>query len=164
MTRTVPAVASDATLPPVSPVARCTLLPASALSSRAARTFTRETLDEWRVPMAYEVLHVVNELVTNAVVHTAGPVTLALDLRGEVVRIVVADESKVLPAERAPDLASTGGRGLILVAAMSRTWGVRDRDGGKTVWADVAIERIPLPSDAHSRRLERHGTPTTGRS
>jgi anti-sigma regulatory factor (Ser/Thr protein kinase) len=141
MTRAFPARSSDATLAPVSPVARCTMLPASVLSSRAARLFTQETLEEWRVPMTDDVLHVVDELVTNAVVHTTGPVTLALDLRGRVVRIVVADESNALPTERAPNLTSTEGRGLILVAAMSRTWGVRDRDGGKTVWADVALHR-----------------------
>jgi anti-sigma regulatory factor (Ser/Thr protein kinase) len=91
--------------------------------------------------MAYEVLHIVNELVTNAAVHTTGIVTLSLDRRGQLVRIVVTDESKVLPADRRPDQASTGGRGLILAAAMSRAWGVHDGDRGKIIWADVAIQR-----------------------
>jgi hypothetical protein len=57
----------------------------------------------------------------------------------------VADESNALPNERAPNPTSIGGRGLILVAAMSRTWGVRDRDGGKTVWADVAVPGAITP-------------------
>jgi two-component sensor histidine kinase len=99
--------------------------------------------------MAYEVLHVVNELVTNAVLHTTGPVTLALDLRGPVVRIVVDDESKALPAEGTPGLTSTRGRGLLIVAALARTWGVRDRDGGKTVWADVDLRRGDPLEDPH---------------
>jgi anti-sigma regulatory factor (Ser/Thr protein kinase) len=111
------------------------------LTSREARAFTQETLDHWRVPMAYEVLHIVNELVTNAVVHTTGIVTLSLDLRGQLVRIVVTDESKALPADRAADKGSTRGRGLILAAAMSRTWGAHDGDRGKVIWADVAIQR-----------------------
>jgi hypothetical protein len=91
--------------------------------------------------MAYEVLHIVNELVTSAVIHTTGFVTLSLDRRGELVRIVVTDESKAQPADRGPHLASTGGRGLILAAAMSRTWGVHDGDRGKVIWADVALQR-----------------------
>ena len=66
---------------------------------------------------------------------------MALDLRGQPVRIVVADESKALPAERPADLGSTGGRGLIMVAVMAHAWGVRDREDGKTVWADVTIQR-----------------------
>jgi anti-sigma regulatory factor (Ser/Thr protein kinase) len=92
--------------------------------------------------MAYEVLHVVNELVMNAAVHTTGPVTLALDLRGDTVHIVVTDDSKASPTERMPNSAgSAAGRGLMLVAAMSSAWGFHDRVGGKTVWADVAIQR-----------------------
>lgn len=106
--------------------------------------------------MAYEVLLVVNELVTNAIVHAAGTVTLALDLQDQTVRIVVADDSAILPTERAPDLGSTGGRGLILVASMSLEWGVIEQGGGKTVWAD-------LPRPARESRSGLHPTSSSSR-
>jgi two-component sensor histidine kinase len=91
--------------------------------------------------MAYEVVLIVNELVTNAVVHTVGSVMLTLDVKPESVRVVVSDSSDTLPRQRAQDLSAVGGRGLALVAAMSDDWGVHERDGGKVVWADVPIAR-----------------------
>ncbi|WP_443053498.1 hypothetical protein [Streptomyces sp. NBC_00285] len=33
------------------------------------------------------------------------------------------------------------GRGLILVALLARTWGVTERDVGKTVWAEIGLGR-----------------------
>ena len=89
--------------------------------------------------MAYEVVLIVNELVTNAVIHTDSAVMLTLDLQDAAVRIVVGDDSAALPTERDRDLDATGGRGLALVAAMSHEWGVNEREGGKTVWADVIV-------------------------
>jgi two-component sensor histidine kinase len=130
----------DTTLVSITSDARCTVLPPSATSPLAAREFTRETLDAWRIPMAYEVLLVVNEMVTNAVIHTTGPVSLVLDLRDGTIRVAVSDDSSARPVKHVSDPPQSG-RGLILVAAMSRDWGVREHDGGKLVWADVAIER-----------------------
>ncbi|MFD5747910.1 ATP-binding protein [Streptomyces sp. NPDC127033] len=33
----------------------------------------------------------------------------------------------------------TGGRGLVIVDALCEKWGVRPRDPGKTVWAQLPI-------------------------
>jgi two-component sensor histidine kinase len=97
-------------------------------------------LDNWRIPVVHDVVLVVNELVTNAVVHATGPIMLSLDRREDAVRIVVSDNSAAMPTVRRGDPDALGGRGLALVAAMSTDWGVQQRDCGKTVWADVAIE------------------------
>lgn len=35
------------------------------------------------------------------------------------------------------------GRGLIVVDALSRTWGVRERVVGKTVWAEIPLAGPP---------------------
>ncbi|WP_433545720.1 ATP-binding protein [Streptomyces sp. CA-294286] len=39
---------------------------------------------------------------------------------------------------RIDDLLGPGGRGLVLVDALSANWGVRPRDPGKTVWAHLS--------------------------
>lgn len=77
------------------------------------------------------------EVVANAVVH--GPehgrvrVTLRIDHRG--VRVAVTDESPATPQVQHPPPTAVSGRGMELVEALSRTWGV-DLHGsaGKTVW------------------------------
>jgi anti-sigma regulatory factor (Ser/Thr protein kinase) len=120
--------------------ARTMLLPATARSPLAARTFGREMLHDWHIPVVDDVVLVVNELVTNAVIHASGPIMLSLDRRKDAVRIVVSDNSAALPTERRRDPDALGGRGLALVAAMSTDWGVQQRDRGKTVWADVAVD------------------------
>ncbi|MFD5968242.1 hypothetical protein ACFW5W_08940 [Streptomyces sp. NPDC058783] len=45
----------------------------------------------------------------------------------------------------APDDESTGGRGLLLVAALAERWGRHPRAGGpgKTVWAEYAPPAAP---------------------
>ncbi|MGW0736096.1 ATP-binding protein [Streptomyces sp. NPDC002851] len=35
-----------------------------------------------------------------------------------------------------------GGRGLRIVAGLTDAWGVRDRAVGKTVWAELTVERL----------------------
>lgn len=37
------------------------------------------------------------------------------------------------------DPEEEGGRGLILVRVLARTWGVAERDVGKTVWAELPL-------------------------
>ncbi|GAA4609724.1 anti-sigma regulatory factor (Ser/Thr protein kinase) [Actinoplanes octamycinicus] len=84
---------------------------------------------------------VVSELVTNAVLHGGGPITLILRLDERGLTLTVADGSPALPHRRDPDL--TGGRGLMLIEALSSRWGVLHDPGGKRVWAELP----PCPSD-----------------
>lgn len=70
--------------------------------------------------------------------------------KGEVVRVEVADaRTERLPVAREP--AGEGGRGLLLVAAVSERWGVEPRVGRpyKVVWADV---RVIGPAGPRGRR------------
>ncbi|HEY3941647.1 MAG TPA: ATP-binding protein [Acidimicrobiales bacterium] len=87
-----------------------------------------------------DVLLVVSELVTNAVRHGSGAVDVELRVEGDAVGVGVHDSGRVFtpPPPGAPDGA--GGRGLFLVAAISRQWGIEASASGKTVWA-----RVPLP-------------------
>jgi anti-sigma regulatory factor (Ser/Thr protein kinase) len=106
-----------------------------------ARRFTSRTLRSWQVESELDVvLLVVSELVTNAVVHTQGEVRLDLTLSAEHLRVAVTDASPRAPAKPMPvDWESTGGRGLLLVEAMTESWGSVPVSGGKQVWGEVAL-------------------------
>ncbi|GAA4789301.1 SpoIIE family protein phosphatase [Streptomyces ziwulingensis] len=111
---------------------------------RHARRFTRRTLRAWGVPDGDidAVLLVVSELVTNALVHTDGPVRLDLTLLDGRLRVAVADSSPRSPARpTSVSWEATGGRGVLLVEAMSALWGTLPVSGGKQVWSEIALGR-----------------------
>jgi GAF domain-containing protein/anti-sigma regulatory factor (Ser/Thr protein kinase) len=106
-----------------------------------ARRFTARTLRSWKVTQEMDAaLLVVSELVTNAMVHTRGEVRLDLTLTGDRLRVAVSDSSPRAPARQASvDWESTGGRGLLLVEAVSQSWGSVPLSGGKQVWGEIAL-------------------------
>nr|WP_285439307.1 SpoIIE family protein phosphatase [Streptomyces sp. ISL-100] len=107
-----------------------------------ARRFTSRTLRTWNVSEQRDaVLLIVSELVTNALVHTKGQVRLDLTLTGERLRVAVSDASPRAPVRPAiVDWEATGGRGILLVEAVSTSYGSVPLGGGKQVWAET-----PLP-------------------
>jgi anti-sigma regulatory factor (Ser/Thr protein kinase) len=109
---------------------------------RHARRFTNRTLRAWGVAAhADAVLLIVSELVTNALVHTEGPVRMDLTLVGNRMRIAVADASPRTPVKPTSiGWEATGGRGLLLVEAMSAAWGTVPVSGGKQVWSELVLE------------------------
>lgn len=124
-----------------------------------ARRFTARTLRRWKVEeVADTALLVVSELVTNALLHTQGPVRVDLILRGDRVRVCVSDSSPRAPAKPViVDWESTGGRGLLLVEAMSESFGSVPVAGGKQVWSEIVVpRREPAPADS-GPRTERGG-------
>ncbi|MBT2509365.1 SpoIIE family protein phosphatase [Streptomyces sp. ISL-98] len=110
-----------------------------------ARRFTSRTLRTWNVPEQRDaVLLIVSELVTNALVHTKGQVRLDLTLAGDRLRVAVSDSSPRTPVKPTiVDWDATGGRGILLVEAVSASYGSVPLSGGKQVWAET-----PLPPSA----------------
>ncbi len=108
-----------------------------------ARRFSARTLRSWDVVAeADTVLLVVSELVTNALVHTQGPVRVDLTLAADRLRVTVSDSSPRSPAKPVVvDWESTGGRGLFLVEALSSAWGSVPVGGGKQVWSEIVVSR-----------------------
>ncbi|MER5451827.1 SpoIIE family protein phosphatase [Streptomyces sp. NPDC002764] len=107
-----------------------------------ARRFTRRTLRSWGVPAVNRdaTLLIVSELVTNALVHTDGRVRLDLTLLDNRLRVAVSDASPRTPVKPTSiSWDATGGRGILLVEAMSDTWGTVPVSGGKQVWAEIAL-------------------------
>jgi signal transduction histidine kinase len=103
----------------------------------AARAFVAGVLRSWGVP-DNDARLVVTELATNAIKHARGRFVVRLTRDGDLARLAVTDSSPFLPSPRADVSLATGGRGVHLVASLSRRWGATTHDGGKTVWADLA--------------------------
>ncbi|WP_406376960.1 SpoIIE family protein phosphatase [Streptomyces sp. NBC_00647] len=109
---------------------------------RHARRYTRRALRAWGVSAYVDpALLIVSELVTNALVHTDGQVRLDLTLINHRLRIAVADNSPRTPIKPTSiGWEATGGRGILLVEAMSATWGTVPVSGGKQVWSEIALD------------------------
>ncbi|MCW2504405.1 MAG: putative anti-sigma regulatory factor, serine/threonine protein kinase [Actinomycetia bacterium] len=113
------------------------LIPGEAAGS--ARRVAEQALRVWEVrdPLG-DVLLVVTELVENVAQHTDGYGLLRLSVRPRLVLIQVSDTSRELPEVQPMGSGGSGGRGLLLVASLSRAWGVRRLPTGKVVWAELA--------------------------
>ena len=118
-------------------------LPRADGGAGMARDLVRDTLrpGEWRD----DVLLVVSELVTNALLHGTGRPLLRMVGTATEVRIEVHDDNPTLPRvrESGPD----GGWGLPLVSRLTTGWGAYpDSAGGagagKVVWCQM---RAGLP-------------------
>lgn len=115
-------------------------LDARLTAPRAARLFTARSLLEWRLmPLIASASLVVSELVTNSVVHAASTVDLAVSRSEGRLQITVRDHHGVgqpQPQRSDPHDHYLGGRGLLLVQEMTRSWGVFPAEPeGKMVWA-----------------------------
>lgn len=165
------------------PVVR-TSLPGIALTPSAARSFVRAALADWAglgVPVAVgfgdrladDAVSVVNELVTNAVVHAGTTVELLLRLEeaseSEPAALVmevtdhhparaVRGEGPASGAGRAPspDPAEYG-RGLHLVATLAESWGITYRTGLKTVWARLCVDDWSAAAGPSEEASVQHG-------
>jgi anti-sigma regulatory factor (Ser/Thr protein kinase) len=108
----------------------------------AARRFVSSVLEREpyrdRAPLADAQL-VVSELATNAVIHAGSPFSVSVGRNGSTMRVSVRDCSGTQPVLRAPEPESLSGRGLRLVGALARDWGVEPGADGKTVWAELAL-------------------------
>lgn len=102
-----------------------------------AAAFVRRHRPRTAADAVADVRLVLDEMVCNAMRHARPPCELVLSLRGDRLLIEVSDSSPV-PA-RYREGYEGGGRGLALIDAIAARWGQTPRDGGKTVWAELAL-------------------------
>ncbi|MEU9384412.1 SpoIIE family protein phosphatase [Streptomyces sp. NPDC048279] len=114
-------------------------LPSDPAVVGQARALATAQLTEWGLEGLVAATElIVSELVTNAVRHGAGPLTLRL-IRHEVLVCEVTDTSDSVPRLRHARPTDEGGRGLFLVAQLASRRGTRNSPAGKTVWAEQEI-------------------------
>ncbi|MER5428027.1 SpoIIE family protein phosphatase [Streptomyces sp. NPDC002588] len=105
-----------------------------------ARRNATEQLERWGLDdMVFVTELIVSELVTNAIRYGDPPIRLRL-IRDRALICEVADGSSTSPHLRRARVDDEGGRGLMLVAQLTRRWGSRQTRTGKTIWAEQ-----PLP-------------------
>ena len=113
-------------------------LPARPDSVRRARHFVADAVGRARLELGVVDLAAVaaSELVTNAVVHGSGPISVRTVLDPASLRVEVQDTASDLPHRVDADQTRDGGRGLAIVDAFSREWGCTVVRGasGKSVW------------------------------
>ena len=114
-------------------------LPAELTSAARARSLIREPLERWKLDELIPTTELlVSELVTNAIRHATGDVTLRMVLEGSLV-CEVLDGSAALPRLRHAGRDEECGRGLEVVSQFAQRWGARRTPQGKIVWCEQAI-------------------------
>jgi anti-sigma regulatory factor (Ser/Thr protein kinase) len=119
----------------------------------AARRYVREVLRSQRVDEKVTgiVELLTSEVVTNAFLHAHGAGELALTITGDTIRVEVDDPSGLQPIRQCAGGDALGGRGLAIVAALARAWGVEPKRQGKRVWFEV--DRPPARGKYSGRRV-----------
>ncbi|MCF3131878.1 ATP-binding protein [Streptomyces olivochromogenes] len=92
---------------------------------------------------------VATELLTNAVRHASGPLTVDIELEGGLVVIEVVDGSTEAPLPRVADADDAGGRGLALIDALCLLHGSERVASGKRCWAVLPVEQQAAQQAPH---------------
>jgi len=99
----------------------------------AARHFAIEAAQDWGCDQN-DLSLVVSELATNACIHAHSRFTVSLHRHRHGVLVEVSDRDPT-PAIVRPPSHETSGRGMMIVDAIARDWGISGCDSGKSVWA-----------------------------
>ncbi|MCL7493507.1 SpoIIE family protein phosphatase [Streptomyces sp. MCA2] len=112
----------------------------------SARALAGQQLSEWGLDeLLFTTELIVSELVTNAIRHGTGPITLRL-IRQDALICEVSDASSTSPRLRHARTTDEGGRGLFIVAQLTRRWGTRYTPIGKIIWTEQSMPSDTGPS------------------
>lgn len=106
------------------------------------RRLAQRALDRWGLTAQVDdVLLVATELVQNVTKHTTDGGEFRLAVTDGTILIEVTDTNPAPPRIQEVTPQQAGGRGMLLIAAVSRRWGTRPAvwsgHTGKVVWAEL---------------------------
>ncbi len=115
--------------------------PPQTSSAAAARDFVGSACVDWHLePLAEDLALVVTELVANAIRHAGTDIAVLLVRLEGGVRLEVHDGSTRPLRPRSATVLDEGGRGLLLVDALSSRFGVEGEPKGKRVWVELYLD------------------------
>lgn len=159
VTATKASAVSEVLATPVAAVQGLRLAP-HPTAPRASRDFVTRALLDWRLGRVIPAASlVVSELVTNSTMYAGTDIALSVAWHRGALRLAVRDNSSRMPRQvySALDLH---GRGLTIVAGLSRAFGVLPTsDGGKVVWAVLDAPRPRISARASRINPASKGSP-----
>ncbi|MEV8566419.1 ATP-binding SpoIIE family protein phosphatase [Streptomyces sp. NPDC051322] len=121
-------------------------LPSDPAAVSGARGFASDVLTAWGLEeLTFTAELIVSELVTNAIRYGKPPIQLRLILESTLT-CEVFDASSTAPHLRRARTFDEGGRGLLLVAQLTKRWGARHTREGKVIWAEQALPEAERPT------------------
>jgi anti-sigma regulatory factor (Ser/Thr protein kinase) len=120
--------------------------PPDAVAVGSVRRFVAKWLSNQGL-QAWTAVQLASELAANAVDHAGTEFAVLIGRRGDRVRVEVSDGAGLMAdtTEAKLDSSLERGRGLFLVDALSVTWGIEERPGGKAVYFEAGA--APLDGD-----------------
>jgi serine phosphatase RsbU (regulator of sigma subunit)/anti-sigma regulatory factor (Ser/Thr protein kinase) len=115
-------------------------LPPTEQAAALARHFVRDALVEIGASNILDAAALLtSELVANALMHGAPPLSVEVLAVDSGVRVAVSDAHPDLPNLRGTVSDDEHGRGLLLVEALASAWGVDANPPGKAVWFQLDV-------------------------
>jgi anti-sigma regulatory factor (Ser/Thr protein kinase) len=113
----------------------------------AARRFVRDALSGETAEVIDAAELMASELTSNCVRHAETSFDVSVHVREEI-KVEVHDTGGGHPRRLSPGPEEPSGRGLLIVQAMSRSWGVEPGEDGKKVWFTLARSGAAVPGGA----------------
>jgi anti-sigma regulatory factor (Ser/Thr protein kinase) len=112
---------------------------------RVARRHVTAACEGLTSELVHDAQLLVSELVSNAIQHGKGQITVSIARSSRGVRVDVGDEGAGRPGVVAAGTDQLRGRGLMLLDRIAAEWGVAPRKGGpgKVVWFSLRAAAGP---------------------
>jgi len=109
-----------------------------------------------RPELAADAELLTSEVVSNAVMHGAPPLSLSVRAGDGHLTVAVSDGGEDLPRFPAGDADpdAVGGRGLRIVQLLASAWGIHTSARGKTVWFRLAGSPVRRAANDDDHRQE----------
>jgi anti-sigma regulatory factor (Ser/Thr protein kinase) len=129
-------------------------LPGDASSCAIARRFVVDFLEAAPEQVRDSAGLLTSEAVTNALLHAAGPIMVAVTQLDDRYRVEVRDAGRLPPTQKHYGPEDVTGRGLKMLNTLAAAWGWQPIRSGKVVWFDLTTDGSVVngSTPSHDRR------------